>query len=237
MTTLKAITLWQPWASLCVLPRNPRFEERHRVEGGAVSCGYCNHIFTFNFMRDEGPHRCDCHRATEARAAAQRPVKGIETRGWPAPRSLVGTRIAIHAAATKRPLMDLLKAEALGDPTARQILEAVRSTFGEPIDLPLGAVVGTGVLSGCVQMADSLPGAVSVNEGLRILVVGDDSLTIWRCAPDGLGHVWRGAGDVTDQAPFGHFAPGRWAWMLTDVERFDQPIPAKGKQGIWEWTP
>ena len=26
--------------------------EQHRIEGGSVSCRYCNHTFTFNFMRD-----------------------------------------------------------------------------------------------------------------------------------------------------------------------------------------
>ncbi len=34
---------------------------------------------------------------------------------------------------------------------------------------------------------------------------------------------------------FGNFAPGRFAWKLELVETFDQPIPAKGAQGLWNW--
>ncbi len=34
---------------------------------------------------------------------------------------------------------------------------------------------------------------------------------------------------------FGDFTPGRFAWVLEDVEQFQQPIPASGKQGLWNW--
>ena len=34
---------------------------------------------------------------------------------------------------------------------------------------------------------------------------------------------------------FGDFTPGRFAWVLEDVEQFQQPIPASGKQGLWTW--
>ena len=27
-----------------------------------------------------------------------------------------------------------------------------------------------------------------------------------------------------------------WAWPLTDIERFDIPVPARGAQGFWAWT-
>lgn len=43
--------------------------------------------------------------------------------------------------------------------------------------------------------------------------------------------------DVTDQLPYGEFAPGRWAWLLTDIGPFAEPVPASGRQGLWEWTP
>lgn len=41
--------------------------------------------------------------------------------------------------------------------------------------------------------------------------------------------------DVTDQLPFGDFTPGRYAWLLTDVTPLADPVPAKGRQGLWEW--
>lgn len=34
---------------------------------------------------------------------------------------------------------------------------------------------------------------------------------------------------------FGDFSSGRFAWKLEMVERFEKPIPAIGKQGLWDW--
>lgn len=34
---------------------------------------------------------------------------------------------------------------------------------------------------------------------------------------------------------FGDFSPGRAAWELKNVQRFDKPIPCKGEQGLWNW--
>ncbi len=31
-------------------------------------------------------------------------------------------------------------------------------------------------------------------------------------------------------------AHGPWCWVLEDVTRFPEPIPARGAQGLWEWT-
>lgn len=33
----------------------------------------------------------------------------------------------------------------------------------------------------------------------------------------------------------GEYAPGRYAWILEDVEILDNPISAKGKLGIWTY--
>ncbi len=30
-------------------------------------------------------------------------------------------------------------------------------------------------------------------------------------------------------------ANGPWCWILEDVTPFQEPIPAVGKQGLWEW--
>ena len=34
---------------------------------------------------------------------------------------------------------------------------------------------------------------------------------------------------------FGNFTVGRYAWRMEKPVLFDAPIPAKGKQGLWEW--
>lgn len=33
----------------------------------------------------------------------------------------------------------------------------------------------------------------------------------------------------------GDWTPGRWAWRLDDVRPLAVPVPAKGRQGWWEW--
>jgi activating signal cointegrator 1 len=41
--------------------------------------------------------------------------------------------------------------------------------------------------------------------------------------------------DTPQERAFGDFSPSRWAWVLDDVKRFPQPIPALGKLSLWEW--
>ncbi len=36
---------------------------------------------------------------------------------------------------------------------------------------------------------------------------------------------------------FGDYAFGRWAWRLDNVVMLSVPEPARGRQGIWSWTP
>lgn len=36
---------------------------------------------------------------------------------------------------------------------------------------------------------------------------------------------------------FGNYEDGRWAFVLADVERLAEPIPATGALGVWCWQP
>jgi len=36
---------------------------------------------------------------------------------------------------------------------------------------------------------------------------------------------------------FGNYSPGRFAWILRNVYRLPDPIPARGSLGLWEWNP
>lgn len=38
-----------------------------------------------------------------------------------------------------------------------------------------------------------------------------------------------------DEPAFGDWSIGRYVWQLADVYRFEEPIPAKGAQGLWAW--
>lgn len=80
--------------------------------------------------------------------------------------------------------------------------------------LPLGAVVAVARLADCVLTDD-------------LLAAGS--------APKDAGWEWsRMAGAYgihDDQVPLGNFDTG-WAWLLADVRPID-PVPAKGRQGLW----
>lgn len=151
---MKALTLWQPWASLVVIGAKP-----------------------------------------------------YEFRGWPAPRSLVGERIVIHAA--KRAL-DMVEVRSLcaqlgssrdgtaltvdkARPFLDSLREAMKSGAGERI-APLGAGLGSAVLGKPVRCVDLYPGREDIDEN-------------------------------------------KWAWPMLDPQPFDRPIYCKGAQGFWEWQP
>ena len=41
---------------------------------------------------------------------------------------------------------------------------------------------------------------------------------------------------MTDQErAFGDYTPGRYAWLLADVQPLATPIPARGQLGLWDW--
>lgn len=104
--------------------------------------------------------------------------------------------------------------------------------------LPLGFVVATARLVDCVPIIgpdDREPA------GEHVFDRGD---SLWLVGPEnreeigpGVTQDLRDAVPIDDQLPFGDFTPGRWAWLLADIQRLNPPVPAKGRQGLWEWTP
>ena len=83
-------------------------------------------------------------------------------------------------------------------------------------DLPLGAIVCTAQLAGSYLLSSQSP------QGVRAVRFGHAAI---------VGSLF----DEFDE--FGDYADGRWAWLLTDVDRFKPPIEARGAQGFWNWTP
>ena len=47
-------------------------------------------------------------------------------------------------------------------------------------------------------------------------------------------YPWQ-ARTVTED-PFGDFSEGRYLWLLKDVVPLREPVPALGRQGIWDWN-
>lgn len=159
-------------------------------------------------------------------------VKSIETRSWS-----TGYRgpLAVHAGRALPPKGDLHIGDYTvmwnGDDTwgmARHRPTYDQSTWVRR--LPLGAVVavadlvdvvpiGGGGLSGVVEFPhdSDLP-----HQQGGLWLVGTNART--RGTPT----------HIEDQRPFGDFTPGRYAWLLDNVHPID-PVPAKGRLGLWEW--
>jgi len=158
-----------------------------------------------------------------------RGVKTIETRSW---RTNYRGRLAIHAGKS----LTYIDGDAFGDwyidtdNSDRARLHHCRIMSGPDSGhiLPLGAVVATANLVACVPMvgrcSDLVPHVCRSGSGLlrhTALAAPESGETEW---------------DITDQLPYGDYAPGRWAWILGDIEPCG-PFWIKGKQGLWTWSP
>lgn len=128
-------------------------------------------------------------------------LKPYETRSWPAPKYLIGQRIAIHAAKAQSDLVELAEyyrdwrsGEADGNDPWFDYIKAIASLgFDSLADLPRGAVVGTAILDASIPTEQ-----------------------------------------LQDPGPFGNFAPGRYAWRLTEAIALAEPVLFRGQQGIFE---
>lgn len=80
-------------------------------------------------------------------------AKTVETRSWPAPQSIIGTRVGIHAAKTLKGI-DLARSNP--DLWERYV-ELYRRSLDEPGLLPFGAIVATAVIEACVPVERLIP--------------------------------------------------------------------------------
>lgn len=83
-----------------------------------------------------------------------------------------------------------------------------------PFSLPRGEIVATAELVNVHQIEERSLGWI--DSFLRITVHRQE----WLIEPE------RSLGD---------FTPGRYAWLLRDIQPLDKPIPAKGALGLWNW--
>lgn len=180
-------------------------------------------------------------------------VKTVETRSWKAPDSLIGDRFAIHAG-QRQPNFGLMYDLA---PLTGASFAGVTGWIlkdGTHVPMPLGAVVATANLVDCLPMTHGL----DEHDGDQIVIAGGGELTL-ACLGSkfvsdgseffddaGVTHIsgrWQtatpedgyGLFDISDQLPYGDFAPGRWAWMLDGIEPLPEPVLATGRQRLWNW--
>ena len=132
-------------------------------------------------------------------------LKNIETRSWPAPKGLIGQRIAIHAG-KRRPRPTDWNIE---------VQRAVLRRGGGSHTMPMGAVVATAKLIECMQvMSEPDSSGLVICRGFGEL--GDE--------PEYDATI------MTDS--YGDFSVGRWLWVFQDLRRVE-PVPINGHQGAW----
>lgn len=147
--------------------------------------------------------------------------KRLETRGW---KTNYRGELAIHAG--KR--VDV--AACLAEPV-RSLLAASGYTAD---NLPTGAVVAIARLAGChpVMANDGETAVLDVREG------GDGGrreVGQGEAGEDRENRENRALVVTGQEYWFGDFALGRYGWELVEVRKLPEPVPAAGKQGLWNW--
>lgn len=146
-------------------------------------------------------------------------VKRYETRSWP---TKYRGSIAIHAA-MKNPLSVSLSGDCMG-----VLIDEMMNTRRLPLweQMPRGVVIATAELVNVWHIVYH-PGP-NVDKA-RHIDIGAESMTEDKHDPN--------FGDYfvpTDkEIILGDWTPGRYAWELANVKILPEPIPVKGKQGLW----
>lgn len=148
-------------------------------------------------------------------------AKRIETRSW---RTSYTGPLAIHAA---KAFPDVAKSLCEINPFLRSLgwPEPPTPLTQEWLDdngsrikaLPLGCVVATCRLITCI------PTIICKRNGP--IPVG------------GMPHESDRFFMTEQERTLGNYTPGRWAWILDDIQPLAEPIPAKGALSLWNWEP
>lgn len=154
-------------------------------------------------------------------------LKHVETRSWAPPQKLLDQRIAIHAA--RRPFgINSATAEVVRDLPLSAYRRLAAFIGSDPEDTYGWDEHGSSYPLGCVVATATLRAAFPT-EHVEVHGWEDDALPAW--GSDRRLRVGR------VEALLGDYSPGRWAWLLTDVEPLPRPAPARGAQGFWTWSP
>lgn len=162
-------------------------------------------------------------------------VKQIETRSWSTsyrgPLAIHAGKKRIHFGGITYLKGTIFDRPQVVDRRTLRLPSGVEVPHPDIDDWPKGAVVATAELVDVVPVnawrADPRGdgwGYAVLNAGACVWVDENDSL-----AP----RIGEWQSDVSDQLPFGDFTPGRFAWLLDNVRRLDEPVPARGYQGLW----
>lgn len=96
--------------------------------------------------------------------------------------------------------------------------------------LPLGAVIATADLVNVWRIVRHPGTVMDVAKHIRI---GAESLSTDKHDPDFSDYFV----PTQKEQALGRWIPGNYAWELQNVKILPEPIPAIGRQGLWNWEP
>lgn len=158
-------------------------------------------------------------------------VKRIETRSWS---TKYRGALAIHAGKLKPPAFYYRYGsfQSYASIPWHDSLDRYYEGDEEAISWtgPLGAIVATCELVDVVPIhsLDFDATAPGIDNRIVDMPLFRGLHYLCKCGDD-----WKDI-EVEDQRPYGDYRPGRFAWILDDIKPLSAPIPAKGKQGLWE---
>ncbi|WP_305117811.1 ASCH domain-containing protein [uncultured Adlercreutzia sp.] len=150
-------------------------------------------------------------------------AKKYETRGWP---TKYRGPIAIHAAAKDPRTLPQEVRKALGQYAGYTGQNGLK--LGQLDELPRGAIIATAELVNVWHIVHNPGTDVDMAKNIPI---GAESLTTDKHATD-FGDYFV---PTEQEMELGDWTPGRYAWELQNVTFLSDPIPEKGKQGLWYW--
>lgn len=151
-------------------------------------------------------------------------AKRIETRSWP---TRYRGPVAIHASKA------FPRADRQLCITSTPFYVALKDHYRRVTDIPVGAIIAT------ARLVDVLSIDARLCMGLSSIKLDPDGV-VRRYSPlqktGPLGPFHGTTAEYPDpEAAFGDYTPGRFAWILADVVKLPEPIPARGALGLWEW--
>lgn len=152
-------------------------------------------------------------------------AKKNETRSWA---TKYRGPLAIHASARmshaqkelcyREPFKTALSDAGLFYPLVAKLGASHKKDRVFPYDFPLGAVIATCNLLDCLEIVSVEVGSEDVSLMLRLAE----------------SNITAGATIGKQEYAFGDYTPGRFVWRLADVKQIE-PVPAKGRLGLWNW--
>ena len=151
-------------------------------------------------------------------------AKQYETRSW---QTKYRGPIAIHAAKKNPCKMSTAGTEQFVNTANKYLCLGWKMGWHWSM-LPLGYVIATAELVNCWSIVWH-PGS-NVDES-KYVTIGAE-LDVSKKHKD----FGRFIMPTVTEMIFGDWTPGRYAWELSNIRLLQEPIPAKGAQGLWNWT-